>query len=64
MDRPASWLGLPVPEACERLFAYFDVGDIDELKLKIGDDIYPVEIPYDAPRQQGDLHRPSVCQKG
>ncbi|HPT93783.1 MAG TPA: uroporphyrinogen decarboxylase family protein [Limnochordia bacterium] len=49
VDRPASWLGLPVPEACERLFAYFDVGDIDELKLKIGDDIYPVEIPYDAP---------------
>lgn len=49
VDRPASWLGLPVPEACDRLFAYFGVSSIDQLKQKIEDDVYPVEIPYEAP---------------
>lgn len=49
VDRPASWLGLPVPEACDRLLEYFQVSDIDELKAVIDDDIYPVEMPYESP---------------
>lgn len=49
VDRPASWLGLPVPKACDRLFDYFDVNSIEQLKQKLQDDIYPVEIPYHSP---------------
>jgi uroporphyrinogen decarboxylase len=25
VDRPATWLGMPVPEACEGLYSYFQV---------------------------------------
>ncbi len=49
VDRPASWLGLPVPSAVPKLLAYFGVNSIDELKLKIDDDIYPIEVPYNFP---------------
>ena len=46
VDRPASWLGLPVPGALGGLYKYFKVNSYNELKSKIGDDIYPVEVPY------------------
>lgn len=49
VDRPASWLGLPVPKACDRLHNYFGVNSIEQVKQRIQDDIYPVEIPYHAP---------------
>ena len=49
VDRPASWLGLPVPSACEGLYQYFGVSSIDELKIKLDDDIYPIEVPYNYP---------------
>ena len=49
VDRPASWLGLPTAQAEPALLAHFKVGSIDELKRKIGDDIYPVEVPYRHP---------------
>ncbi len=49
VDRPASWLGLPVPEACDRLFSYFSVNSIEQLKKELQDDIYPVELPYHSP---------------
>lgn len=49
VDRPASWLGLPTPESLKGLFGYFKVNSVDELKLKIDDDIYPVELPYHSP---------------
>lgn len=49
VDRPASWLGLPVPAAEPGLLHYFRVNSIDELKLKIDDDIYPIEVPYNFP---------------
>lgn len=48
-DRPASWLGLPVPKAYNGLFEYFKVGSLDELRLKVDDDVYPVELPYHSP---------------
>jgi len=49
VDRPASWLGLPVTEALPALFKQFKVSTYNELKEKIGDDIYPVEVPYNHP---------------
>lgn len=49
VDRPASWLGLPVPSAEPALIKYFGVNTIDELRTAIGDDIYPIEVPYNYP---------------
>ena len=49
VDRPASWLGLPVPSALPNLFKYFGVDSVDELKRKIDDDVYPILVPYNNP---------------
>lgn len=49
VDRPASWLGLPVPAAEPELFRHFGVQNIDQLKTIIDDDIYPIEVPYHHP---------------
>jgi uroporphyrinogen decarboxylase len=46
VDRPASWLGLPVPSAESSLMDYFGVTSIDQLRIAIDDDIYPIEVPY------------------
>jgi len=49
VDRPASWLGIPTPDAIDALLAYFNVASLDELKRKLNDDVYPVEVPYHHP---------------
>ncbi len=49
VDRPASWLGLPVPSAEPALMKYFRVKSIDQLRNSIDDDIYPIEVPYNFP---------------
>ena len=49
VDRPASWLGLPVPEAHQALKDYFKIKDINEMSAAVNDDIYPVELPYHSP---------------
>lgn len=49
VDRPACWLGLPDEKAYNGLFKYFAVKSINELRRKINDDIYPVEMPYKSP---------------
>lgn len=49
VDRPASWLGLPVPAARKGLLEYFRVNSVEALKVKLDDDIFPVEVPYDFP---------------
>lgn len=49
VDRPASWLGLPVPSAEYVLMKYFGVQSIDQLRIAIDDDIYPIEVPYNYP---------------
>ena len=49
VDYPASWLGLPVAEACNDLFDYFRVSDMKALKRILGDDVFPVEAPYRHP---------------
>ena len=49
VDRPASWLGLPVAEALPALYKQFGVRTYNELKETIGDDIYPVDVPFNKP---------------
>ena len=49
VDRPASWLGLPVPSAEPALKKYFGVNSIDQLRMVIDDDIFPIEVPYNFP---------------
>ncbi len=49
IDRPASWLGLPVPSAEPALMNCFGVTSIDQLREIIDDDIYPIEVPYNYP---------------
>jgi uroporphyrinogen decarboxylase len=49
VDRPASWLGLPVPSAEPGLMNFFGVNSIDQLRIIIDDDIYPVDVPYNYP---------------
>jgi uroporphyrinogen decarboxylase len=49
VDRPACWLGIPDPHALPALYDYFGASDMAQLKRIIGDDIWPVEVPYDHP---------------
>ncbi len=49
VDRPAKWLGLPTAEALPGLLAYFRARDLRELKAKLSDDVWPVEVPYRHP---------------
>jgi len=49
VDRPASWLGLPVPAAEKALCSHFGVKTLDELRQLIDDDVYPIEVPYNFP---------------
>lgn len=49
VDHPASWLGLPTPAAEHGLMQYFGVKNMDQLRVLIDDDIYPVEVPYNYP---------------
>lgn len=49
VDRPASWLGLPVPSAEPGLFSYFGVNSISKLKILLDDDVFPIEVPYNYP---------------
>jgi len=49
VDRPACWLGLPTTEALPALFAHFGVGSMEELKRRLDDDVWPVEVPYHHP---------------
>lgn len=49
VDRPATWLGIPDVKALPALYEYFGVSGMKELKAAIGDDVYPVEMPYHSP---------------
>ncbi|MDR1318955.1 MAG: hypothetical protein LBJ90_04960 [Treponema sp.] len=46
VDRPASWLGIPSPQALPGLFAEYGAANLHDLKLAVGDDLYSVAIPY------------------
>ena len=49
VDRPASWLGMPVPAAEPGLRRHFGVKSMDRLKKVLDDDIYPIDVPYEYP---------------
>ena len=49
VDRPASWLGIPATGAMPALLGHFQVSDLRGLKQAIGDDVWPVELPYHSP---------------
>ena len=49
VDRPSSWLGLPHPDSVPALLKHFRVSDLDQLRVVLDDDIYPVEMPYHSP---------------
>ncbi|MCK6491478.1 MAG: methyltransferase [Planctomycetes bacterium] len=46
VDRPACWLGLPVPAAEPALYRHFGVSDAAGLRAALDDDVTPVEMPY------------------
>lgn len=49
VDRPAAWLGMPDPKSLPCLFRHFGVDSLKSLKLKLRDDVWPVELPYHSP---------------
>ncbi len=49
VDRPASWLGLPVPSAHQSLKEYFKISSLNKLTYKLDDDIFAIEMPYHSP---------------
>jgi len=49
VDRPACWLGIPANDALPALLKHFEVADLAGLKALIGDDVWPVELPYHSP---------------
>ena len=64
VDRPCVWLGLPTPAAHQNLFGYFKVNSINELILKLDDDIVPVELPYHSPVSDAIYSAFDFAQKG
>lgn len=46
VDRPAAWLGIPAAGALPGLYSHFNVSDLQGLKERIGDDVWPLELPY------------------
>lgn len=49
VDRPAAWLGVPDRDALPALLKHYNVADVHQLKLAVGDDFYAVELPYHSP---------------
>jgi uroporphyrinogen decarboxylase len=49
VDRAATWIGMPVQSALPGLLRYFKVSSFEEIKIKLEDDIWPVNVPYDNP---------------
>lgn len=46
VDRPACWLGMPVPSAMPGLHRHFGSSDLAGLRAAVDDDVSPVELPY------------------
>jgi uroporphyrinogen decarboxylase len=64
VDRPASWLGLPVPDALPGLFEYFNVFDVAGLRCAVDDDVYPVEMPCNFPGSNAIYSALQFAKKG
>lgn len=49
VHRPATWIGEPVHSAIPALLKHFGVDFFLELKKKVHDDVYHVNVPYQSP---------------
>ncbi|MBN2449192.1 MAG: methyltransferase [Lentisphaeria bacterium] len=49
VDRPAFWLGMPTSDAVPGLLRAFGAADMAALKEAVGDDVWPVDVPYRHP---------------
>ena len=49
VDRPATWIGEPVHSAIPALLKHFGVDSFLDLKKKVDDDVYHVNVPYQSP---------------
>lgn len=49
VDRPAIWLGMPTAEALPALLSHFGARNRQALSEQLGDDIWPVDMPYHSP---------------
>lgn len=49
VDRPASFMGLPTTKGWLRLEQFYGVSDHDAVRAQMGDDLYPIDMPYEAP---------------
>lgn len=49
VDRPAWWLGDPLPETIGNLCRYYGVADFAALKRVLDDDVWSVNIPFHCP---------------
>ncbi len=64
VDRPATWLGIPVTDALPGLFQYFGVRNTHELIVKLDDDVVPVELPYHSPTSNAIYMAFDFAKKG
>ena len=64
VDRPATWMGIPDTSAFDRLFDYFKVSCINELIVKLDDDVVPVEMPYHSPTAEHIYTALDFAKKG
>lgn len=64
VDRPASWLGIPDPKAYDGLFGYFGAKNLTEVKQKLDDDVFPVEMPYHSPTSNAIYTALNFAKKG
>ena len=49
VDRPACWLGMPTTDAMPGLLTHFGTEDLEGLKRKLDDDVWPIDVPYHHP---------------
>jgi uroporphyrinogen decarboxylase len=49
VDRPAWWLGDPLPETIEQLCRFYGVDSQNALKRRLDDDVWSVNIPFHCP---------------
>lgn len=48
VDCPPVWMSAPVGPELDHICRYFGVKDWHELQVKVGDDVYAFDIPYDS----------------
>jgi uroporphyrinogen decarboxylase len=52
VDRLPTWIGMPTSKALPNLLRHFAVDNETMLRVKLNDDVFPVEIPYHSPTSQ------------